>query len=55
MTDNTNTYIKTINSDHISSRISFIRNLLKGKQLEPIVMIDFEHCNTEYIENQKDE
>ena len=55
MTENTNSAIKTINSEHISSRISFIRNLLKGKQLEPIVMIDFDQCNTEYIEKTRDE
>jgi serine/threonine protein kinase len=57
MTDNsnTNTFIKTINTEHISNRILFIKNLLKGKQLEPIVMIDFDHCNTEYIEKTRDE
>ena len=55
MTENTNSAIKTINSEHISSRISFIRDLLKGKQLEPIVMIDFDQCNTEYIEKTRDE
>ena len=55
MSDNTNQIIKSVNNDHISSRISFIRNLLKGKQLEPIVMIDFDHCNTEYIEQSRDE
>ena len=55
MSENSNTFIKTINSDHISSRISFIRNLLKGKQLEPIIMIDFDNCNTEYIEKTRDE
>ena len=54
MTENNNSIIKT-NSEHISSRISFIRNLLKGKQLEPIIMIDFDHCNTEYIEKSRDE
>ena len=55
MPDNTNQIIKSVNNDHISNRISFIRNLLKGKQLEPIVMIDFDHCNTEYIEQSRDE
>jgi len=54
MTENNNSIIRT-NSEHISSRISFIRNLLKGKQLEPIIMIDFDHCNTEYIEKSRDE
>ena len=36
MTDNSNSIIKSINTEHISNRILFIRNLLKGKQLEPI-------------------
>jgi hypothetical protein len=49
MTENTTSIIKSTNTEHISNRILFIRNLLKGKQLEPIIMIDFENCNTEYI------
>jgi len=55
MTENTTSIIKSTNTEHISNRILFIRNLLKGKQLEPIIMIDFENCNTEYIEKTKDE
>ena len=55
MTENTNSIIKSTNTEHISNRILFIKNLLKGKQLEPIIMIDFEHCNTEYIEKSKEE
>jgi serine/threonine protein kinase len=55
MTENTTSIIRSTNTEHISNRILFIRNLLKGKQLEPIIMIDFENCNTEYIEKTKDE
>ena len=55
MTENTNSLIKTVNTEHISNRILFIKNLLKGKQLEPIIMIDFENCNTEYVEKSREE
>ena len=40
-------YLKKKNFDHISFRIEFIKDVLDGKSVEP--MIDLDKCETETL------
>merc|ERR1711988_1339968 len=43
-------YLKKKNFDHISFRIEFIKDVLSGKSVEP--MIDLDKCETENFVNK---
>ena len=43
-------YLKKRNFDHISFRIEFIKDVLSGKSVEP--MIDLDRCETENFVNK---